>query len=266
MSSHPILNELSPEERDDLNGVKFLDLKEWSQAASGVIFFAEDLSANQVIAEVYTKKIHHLLQKNEKRLPVEMKIAKAAIDQRTDYFNPEFCFFNPTEKRLVTFAGASEKQMLRDKYIEFVDQSNSPSLSQCAYAIFEELYMNAVIDAPKEAAKRNVPGDNKNPEFFLARNGDSMQISCSDYFGSLDTNKLLARMHEVYEKGAGEVINMRNTAGGAGIGCVILFENCSSLIIGVNPGHQTKVTCILPIGVSNRQREKMKKSLHWFHI
>jgi hypothetical protein len=54
--------------------------------------------------------------------------------------------------------------------------------------------------------------------------------------------------------------------GGAGIGCVILFENSVSLIIGVNPGVQAKVTCILPMGVSNRQREKMKKSLHWFHV
>ena len=265
MSTHPLLQELSPEELVRWDGMNILDLREWNLNRSGDVFLTEELSADQVILEVYSKKINHLVQKNEKRLQTDMNVAKSLTQSRKEYFDSEFSFSDQvSQKILLPFGSAAEKTKLRDEFTAFVEKDNNASLVQCALSVFEELYMNAMLDAPREAEKKGITNDRKS-EFFLSTSADSLQISCTDFFGSLETDKLLARMHEVYEKGAGEVINMRDP-GGAGIGCVILFENCVSLVIGVDPGRQTKVTCILPTGVSNRQREKMKKSLHWFHI
>lgn len=262
---HPLLEEMPAEELVTWNGINVHELKEWNQEKSGDIFLTENLAANEVVSEVFNKKINHLVQKNAKRFSTDLKVAKDLIERRQNYFLPEFSFIEPEKKILVPFSGKEDKPLLKDKISLFIEEASNASVSQSAQSIFEEMFMNAVIDAPKEAEKRNMPASDKGFEFFLAAGGDSLQISCTDYYGSLETSKLLARMHEVYEKGAGEVINLHGT-GGAGIGCVLLFENSLSLIIGVNPGHQTKVTSILPLGVSNRQREKMQKSLHWFHI
>lgn len=127
--------------------------------------------------------------------------------------------------------------------------------------------MNAVFDAPREAVKFGGSDKQQMAEIFLAHSSKSLQISCSDLFGSLDVSKFLRRMNEIYEKGVGNAINLSVERGaGAGIGCVILFENCTSLILGVRHGKITKVTCVIPLGMRSRQREQMKKSLHWFEI
>jgi hypothetical protein len=68
-------------------------------------------------------------------------------------------------------------------------------------------------------------------------------------------------MDEVYKKGAGEAMNLRED-GGAGLGCVIMFEHCEALFLGVMPGQKTLVSCIVPLGMSYRQRDQVKKSLH----
>lgn len=262
---HPLLSEIPPEELITWNGLNVHELKAWNEEKSGDIFLTENLAANEVVSEVYSKKINHLVQKNAKRFNTDLKVAKDLVVERQKYFLPEFSFIESEKKLLVPFSGRGDKPLLKDKVSLFIEEASNTSVSESAQTIFEEMFMNAVIDAPREASRQNIPDPGKGFEFFLSASADSLQISCTDYFGSLETNKLLARMHEVYEKGAGEVINLQGT-GGAGIGCVILFENSLCLIIGVHPGHQTKVTSILPLGVSNRQREKMQKSLHWFHI
>lgn len=263
---HPLLRDLSSEELVPWEGLNILELEQWTQERSGDIFLAENLEAGEVISEVYNKNIHHLVQKNATRLSGDLAMAKSLQMQRPDYFLEKFCFFQPERQIHISFSGNQNKQILRDKVVNFVDEAKSAAVTQSAHSVFEELYMNAIFDAPREAKKDNNQNSSKECEFYLAAGKDSMQISCTDYYGSLDTVKLFSRMHEVYEKGAGEVINLRNSDGGAGIGCVILFENSASLVIGVEPGRRTKVTCLLALGMSNRQREKIKKSLHWFQI
>lgn len=242
-----------------------IKLEEWAEANSNSICVADNLSPERVLGTVLEKNIHHLLQINSKRETSDLRIAQDSFNLKNSYFESEFCFFQPVNKNFLPFLGAKEKSILRDKVASCVDHFQSENLTASVFAVFEELYMNAVIDAPREASKLGSPTISKANEFFIASSADTLQISCSDFYGALNIEKLLLRMHQVLCQGVGESINFKST-GGAGIGCVLLWEQSISLIIGVKAGVQTKVTCILPVGVSNRAREKMKKSLHWFQV
>ncbi|PIS11643.1 MAG: hypothetical protein COT73_02890 [Bdellovibrio sp. CG10_big_fil_rev_8_21_14_0_10_47_8] len=231
------------------------------------IYVDDSLSSPQVVAHVFEKKIKHLVQRNSGRFDSDLEIAATVMDNPERYFESQFCLINKktVNSHRIIFSSSDEKEKIKAEVRQFVQELKGASLAETVTSIIEELYMNAIIDAPREAHKKGLIFQGGTCEFFLADLEGSLQVSCSDPFGSLDTEKFLGRMNEVYERGAGEAINMRNT-GGAGLGCVILFENSVGMILGVRPGAQTKVTCVIPTGTSIKQRENMKKSLHWFCV
>jgi hypothetical protein len=228
------------------------------------IFVEEGLEPDQVITAFNNRQLRHLVQKNKGQFEQTLISTGRLIRSGSNYFKSEYCFPDepPQRSLLVQFGGREDKENLKKKSNEFLEIMQSPSVFTAADAIIEELYMNAVIDAPREAAKRGFPTESTVSELFLCQTNGWLQISCSDPFGSLEVSKFLQRMQEVYVKGAGVAINLADHDLGAGLGCVILFEQCTSLILGVDPGKKTKVTCMIPLGVSNRQRSQMKKSLH----
>lgn len=267
-SSNSLLDQLPVELQTafpEINVYSVKDVGNHSQGAS--VFIDENLEPDQVVDVITKEDIHHVVQKNQGRFEGSLISTGRLVSALADYFRSDYCFFTdpPLDSLQINFRGPSEKPRLKQELMDFSLKTQSPSVQSSADAVVEELYMNAVIDAPREAARRGQPAVDKDCEIFLTRNAQWYQISCSDPYGSLEVRKFLGRMHEVYSKGAGEAINLDN-AGGAGLGCVILFEQSSCLILGVEPGIRTKVTCLIPLGVSNRQRAQMKKSLHWFEL
>lgn len=232
-----------------------------------LIVIEENLEPNQVINCMLDKGTQYVVQKNKGRFESELLLAGKVIDGKDNYFDSNACLFEEQASAAVNlrFRNADDKQILKKSAMSFVEEIGSESVTQAADAIIEELYMNAVIDAPREAQKLNWNLSLLPCELYMARSEKMLQISCLDHFGSLDVFKVLRRMAEVYDKGAGQAINL-TAGGGAGIGCILLFENSSTMIFGVKPKEKTKVTCLVPVGVSNRQRAQMKKSLHWFSV
>lgn len=248
--------------------VSLCDLRHWDSKADRLwIAVDETLEPAQVLAEIEKKKIHHLLQKNKERFHGDVSAAGKLAEDPEAYFEAQYKVFSEPSlgETRVSFAGPEHKDEMKERSMEFIGRLRSSAVSQSAESIIEELYMNAVMDAPRAAGKAGIPGKKQESTIYLAYSRLSLQISCSDPFGSLDTRKFLARMSEVYRDGAGKAMNL-SIGDGAGIGCVILFENCTSLILGVRSGQITKVTCVIPLGVSSRQRTQMRKSLHWFEI
>lgn len=235
--------------------------------ADPCIIVEESLEPEQVVAAFNSHNLQHLVQKNKGHFEKSLVSAGRLIKDGADYFKPDYCFPFEEPERTVTipFRSSADKPALKKDALEFIEAIGSVSVTTSADAIIEELYMNAVIDAPREAAKKNIVVADPVSEIFLCQTEKWLQISCSDPFGSLDVSKFLHRMQEVYSKGAGNAINL-SSGGGAGLGCVILFEQSTCLILGVQPRKKTKVTCLIPLGVSNRKRAEMKKSLHWFEI
>jgi hypothetical protein len=231
------------------------------------VFVDESLEPNQVVDVITKKDVNHVVQKNQGRFEGSLISTGRLVSALGDYFLSEYCFFiDPLQDSLkIDFRGPSDKLKIKQNLFSFAEKTKSLSVQSSADAVVEELYMNAVFDAPREAARRGQPVVDQACEIFLARNAHWFQISCTDPYGSLEVRRFLARMSEVYSRGAGEAINLTKT-GGAGLGCVILFEHSSCLILGVDPGVRTKVTCLIPLGISNRNRSQMRKSLHWFEL
>jgi hypothetical protein len=161
-----------------------------------------------------------------------------------------------------SFVDLIDKNNLFSDIKKFIGPDGHQSFHESVHSIIEEMYMNATLDAPKEASKIG-HGDKKvsSAKIKLSWSGERLNISCIDFFGSLNPNKFFLRMQEVYSKGAGQVINF-NRGSGAGLGCVVLFENCTDMAVGVVPGQKTIFSCVVPRNLSYRQRSSHKKNLH----
>ncbi len=235
--------------------------------AKNSLFIDESLEPDQLIAAMKMQSLQYVLQKNQGRFEKDLMAVGNLFENPANYFRSEFSFAaDPVLKSCkIEFASAADKEGLKKEAMTFVESIGSASVSQAAESVMEELYMNAVIDAPREAQKKGLSHSAVKSEFYLCQTEKYLQISCTDPYGSLEIQKFLSRMSEVYQKGAGDAINMQG-GGGAGLGCVILFEHSCAMILGVQPRQKTKVTCVISLGVSNRQRAQMKKSLLWFEL
>lgn len=192
------------------------------------------------------------------------------VERITNILNtPELYFMNPLSlvlsepSDMVVFEIASRqaKTVVRTQVEDYLQDRVNAACMESAVILFEELFMNAFIDAPRESLKNNKDADLSRSCFLrLAIDDSRIAISMQDPFGSLDINKLLKRMLQVYEQGAGNSINL-SQPGGAGIGCVLMFENSASLAIGVDRGVQTTVTAQLYRKINRREKESVAKSI-----
>ncbi len=231
------------------------------------IVVGESLEPSEIVAEVYQNKIPHLLQKNATSFENDLKMGGLLCDRPNEYFQSQFSMIGDSDliTRTVRFSGPDDKARMLEEVFQFLNEINWPTTVESAFAVIEELYMNAVYDAPRESLRQGGGQIQGECEFYLARNKEHLQISCTDPFGALNLDKLFSRMNEVYQRGPSEVIQMESSEG-AGIGCFLLFEKCRSLVFGVHKGVQTKVTALLPLVPSRRNYTGFRKSLHGFEV
>jgi hypothetical protein len=273
---HPqaaIFSEINPQDFSRWDKIKLYDAaeKNFSEVNLFSILVSDQLEPSDVIHKIVDSGTHHLFQKNKSSFPDDLKTISELVSNPNSYFEEVGASLirNIKGKIQYSFSSPAEKPKLKEELMKFVDRIKSQNVSESAEAIVEELYMNAMLDAPRESAKNSgVANKYENGEYATMRmymNDTDLVISCEDPFGSLDIKKFVGRMHEVYKKGAGEVINLKGT-GGAGLGCIIMFEHSKAIYLGVRKGKQSVVTCVVPLGLSYRQRAQVKKSMHLINI
>lgn len=236
------------------------------------ILASQDYEPAQVIETMAKNKFRSFVQKRESHFVKDLNVSSRLLIDPNSYFlqggrsslshvNREFEF---------KFRCEADKPALKQAIELFVAEIGSDNVSESVEAILEELYMNAIFDAPKEAVKQGQSNCRYELDQYavirIFQNDTRLAVVCEDPFGSLDISKLVSRMDEVYQKGAGATIRLDDEANGAGLGCVMMFEHCESLFLGVMPGERTLVTCLIPLGISNRKRALIKKSLHLIYM
>lgn len=235
------------------------------------IIISDDLEPQDLVQSFVQKKALHWLQKNECSFSEDLNCLSRIVQDKNRFFveGAKSLLLDPTDSHRFRFTGPPDKQVLKEGIENFVKKIGSQSVLEASESVTEELYMNAVIDAPREAQRLGYrdkaeyrPGEASELEMYLNKN--RLVIAVRDPFGALNAHKFIERMNEVYSRGAGQAMNRGD--GGAGLGCVILFENSVSLFLGVVKGQTTLVACVIPVGKSNRQRAVMKKSLHRIEI
>lgn len=257
----PIPSELA----EEVPTVEIVDLSEFLSKDSAVstLVFSKDLTSKQVIEQIIKGDIHHLVQWNDKIFFKQICTIKSILNEPQNCVQ-KGCHLMPSPLKfeIIEFSKTTDKEQIREKILNFAEGLHS-AVSESLNSIFDELYMNATLDAPAEAIKKGLSSahlQSWKSEFILEMNDDFILLSCRDPFGSLDTEKFLKRMDEVYQKGAGEAIN--HGVGGAGLGCVILFEHSLSLILAVEPEKVTCVGALVPKKMNHKLKAGLRKSLH----
>ena len=85
-------------------------------------------------------------------------------------------------------------------------------------------------------------------------------ISLIDDYGTLIYSKFLNQIESCLNIGVSASIN-HNRQRGAGIGSSIIFNAIDSLYLGCIAGKKTRVTAIIPFGISDKIQEKLQKSI-----
>jgi hypothetical protein len=231
------------------------------------LFTAEGLQPEEVVGFLAANNFRSFVQKRTNSFAQDVATSAALLMDPNLYFKEGGRRIAGQVHREMEFkfSSTSEKSDLKKQTSQFVSSAQNQNVLESCDAILEELYMNAMFDAPREAANKSQLNCSYEMGVYstmrLFQSDHRMLITCEDPFGSLDLKKFVKRMDEVYKKGAGEAMNLRED-GGAGLGCVIMFEHCEALFLGVMPGQKTLVSCIVPLGMSYRQRDQVKKSLH----
>jgi hypothetical protein len=235
------------------------------------IMVGQGLLPENVVSIFVEKKLQHILQCNSDFFLQDLETVALILDKPEMYFAGQTSVLlrDPMRSLSVEFSAPDEKADLKKQTTQFLSEIGSQNVMESADALIEELYMNAALDAPNEARDK-YRGEHaylkgEKAKLTLVQSPDRLCISCADPYGSLNLNKFTSRLHQVYQQGAGQAMNMKRGAG-AGIGCMIMFENCDSLFLGVIPEKLTVVSCIIPLGLNYRQRAKRNKSLHLITI
>jgi len=252
------------------HGVEVADISDTGVThGSKTIFVSENKTAKDLVDLVHLNGYSHIVQFNTDYFLGDLELGALVVERPEMYFSgqAQVLLRNPLKMMSIEFSKSEEKQIIFQKIEEFLMGLKPRNVHESVLAISEELFMNAVLDAPREAKAKNIAQQNdpyicgEKAKMIMVASEDRLAISCSDPYGSLDLDKFFSRLSEVYNRGAGEVMNMKVGAG-AGIGCMILMENCENMFLGVIPDKLTVVSCILPLGLSYRQRAEIKKSLH----
>jgi hypothetical protein len=101
--------------------------------------------------------------------------------------------------------------------------------------------------------------EDQSSEIVIAHDQNFLVIMCADPFGSLSTTQLLLRLQQCYS-GSGNVMNLG--AGGAGVGCQMMFDRSGGFCIGVMGGVRTVFCCLLPMKYRNLAPQLGSKNLH----
>lgn len=230
---------------------------------SSSILVNDDLENCDVINQINQQKYAAILNKRSPYYIRDVIRTSKIIDNPEVYFkDPLKLVFEEIPRSFrINFTKKEDKQRIVTDAVKFFQEIRSSMALEAIYAVIEELFMNSVYDAAREAQKLDLPLNVKDSELMISHDSELIIISCIDYYGSLNIKKFLNRMQLVSNNGSGDSINMDAEKGGAGIGCYILFNHCLDLVIGVDHGKCTRFTCIFPFRMGQRNFSSITKNI-----
>lgn len=141
--------------------------------------------------------------------------------------------------------------------------------------VAHELLMNAMYDAPVDAAGRARYAHNRKneisledqeiPTFRLASDGVNLALQVVDTFGRLKRNQVFKSITRGLAAVGGGTDDVLDTShGGAGLGLFKIYSSSAATVIEVEPGRYTMVTAFFDMNVNARDARTMPVSLHFF--
>lgn len=248
------------------------------------IAFTDKKSPEEVISFVLKNQKRHLVQESNLFLKDEINAAAQMIYAPKKFlefplmtlFHSEGSTENELRQFQFPFNSNGQKFDLLKKFEKFFNGiSDSLAVLHDASLIIDELFTNAMYNAPFNNLENTASGkkrdesefemeDGRSGKIFASVHANRMVIGCEDPYGTLNVKKILQRIQSCLVLGADKMISFEK--GGAGIGSYLLFMSSVSLYIGVQKHHKTVICSALPIGIGDLKRNEMPKSLHFFEL
>jgi hypothetical protein len=167
--------------------------------------------------------------------------------------------------------GKEKAGLLADIQSLILQMTKSESITSDIQLAVDEMFTNAIYNAPYVEFAKNGPGRPRNEadaktdllrpgELFLGRNQSRIVVGCIDGYGSLNPECLITRIRKCYEQGAGAAINMG--PGGAGLGMFMVYQSSCSIYVGVSTGQRTVICCAFSLERRAKVRSVIPKNLH----
>jgi hypothetical protein len=243
----------------------------------------DNIDPKSVVELASDYKFHQIVQTSSTDTELEMLTAEIMLN-KADLFvhNPLSSILDPAhagpareqEVRAFVrhFKQANEKRPILHDLREFISTvSSSESLnSEIAFAA-DELFTNAVYNAPHVKFDQNGPGAPRTSEFgdapgirsaelFAGYSNTRIVVGCADHYGTLNPNHIIKLIMDCYEKGVRDALNFG--PGGAGLGTFLVYQSALSFYVGVTQNQKTVVCCSFSLEKRAKVRAQLPKNLH----
>lgn len=248
------------------------------------IVVSDRLSHSQVIEISHAGNIRHIVQFSHLDFEEEINLSARMICQPdhflADVIHPLFGIENidGTQAQLwvksYPFSSSKQKNGILNSMRTDVSGFTNSSIAQFIISVADEMYTNAIFWGPQKMNRQSKFAklrrdkevrfnEGVQGELRLVRNTKKIYVGCTDPFGSLESERILGRLNDCYQKGVSSVINLDAVGiGGTGIGFYLMCEQGTNLVIGVKKNTVTHVFCEIPLRVSLSKFANMPKNLH----
>jgi len=244
------------------------DPKNMSQQDKTTFIYSDAWKENEVLGLASTGQYPCLLNSNSPFFESHLRSSLLIQTNPSEFLtNPlPFLFQNEPLSLTLSFQKKSDKLEMMKQFEAFVSLTKSQLALDNVRILFQELFMNALYDAPNEAKKLGFAADKKSRQMLFAFDSDKLIISCFDPYGSLDPLSLIKRIEKIIHSNTTQMINFDPNKGGAGIGCSLLYRYSSHLSLVVEEGKRTRVTCTIPLKMSQRKFELLEKNIQYIKM
>ncbi len=231
--------------------------KEAAYKVKKLAVLEDSLSPQQVVVLAHRKSIDYIIQNSLQPFSEKIKILSTIDKNIQEFFAENFSFFShATSKHKIIFDSNTPRKTIINLAFHRLEIDIEANRSVRLKSALEELIMNAQIDARNlDTTKQNLKST-----LILEKMDKLVAVSMIDLYGTLTYSKFIGQIENVLSVGVSEAIN-HNRQRGAGIGSSIIFDASDSLYLSCLPGEKTRVTAIIPFGLSDTNQEKLQKSI-----
>jgi hypothetical protein len=236
--------------------------------AKNCIALADKLDTRDVINFANSTGVGHVVQVAQDSFENEMQIAIDMIGSPDRFLTePVTALFGLTMNAVKwPFVAFHQKEGIKKEIVKYIlEIPNGNLIKTDALAVADELFKNALHHhAEKEmtvAELRELKLDDRlAASIFIAHRGDRLLIGCSDLFGTLDTGKMMKLLWASFRGEKIQSINMG--AGGAGIGCRLILNQCVGFYAACKGGERTTICGVLSMDRHSKFMIEQSKNFH----
>ncbi len=235
-----------------------LDLdKEAAYKVKKLVAVEDELSSKQLLNLSFRKNVDFVIQNSVQTLTDKIKIIGQLDKDINAYYRETFSFFSkPSVRHKIVFDSSIPRKRVMNLAFHRLQIDIEANRSANLKTAIEEMVMNAQIDAKKLSD----PKSNYKSSLILEKCDKLVAVSVIDTYGTLVYSKFLGQVESCMDIGISSSIN-QNRQKGAGVGSTLIFNAMDSLYLGCIPGEKTRVSAIIPFGLSEKNQEKLQKSI-----